>query len=173
MSPTLPPPPPLPSTPPANRTPPRAKSTPFDRFVALLAILTLAVVLLFLFPRKNEPYVIEGESTIELSDAPTEAPATEAAAPADTASAPSPTPAAPSPAETLPQLPVVGQTYEGLLTGTGNGKETRGLGKLKLFDCTVYVRGASKGETVRFRITEERTSSYGDRRSYFFAEVVP
>ena len=64
------------------------------------------------------------------------------------------TPAAPvAPAATAePHAePLVGDVFEGLITGLGS----RGDGRLRLEGNTVYITGAKEGETVRYRITQQ------------------
>lgn len=185
MAPTLPPPPPLPSNTPRSKSVERAPSTVFDKLVASVSVLTLLAIAIYLFPRKPETQVLDSVIRLDVASA---APVAIETVSAAQEAAPKASPSSEAPraanatnaavevtAETDPSAPApkVGDVYEGLLTGAGGGKETMGLGRVKINDHSIYVRGAKKGETVRFRIVEERRSKSGDSKPYFFAEVEP
>ena len=150
----LPPPPPLPESRTATEAP-RPPVRPFDIIVVCISLATLLGIVLFLFPHERQTLAIDNVIRLD--------------APSSSASS---NPETPATSATSATSPSVGSVYEGLLTDVGSGKSTKGLPKLKLLGCTVYVRGAERGQTARFRIVEEKTSTYGDGKPYFFAEAV-
>ena len=173
--PSLPPPPPLqvsargddgtPASAPDTRLSPSV--LPYAVAAVSVAVLGAVAALLFAQPRRSrmaldEVIVLDGPAT------PSPARPANAAAPSvaeapERVSAVSPaSPAAPHPAAE----PAPGDVLEALLTDEGSS----GDGSAKIGGLTVYVAGGRRGERVRFRILEVKTSRKGNR--YARAELV-
>ena len=166
------PPPPLP---PAAPPPPAAESAapsaaavappsllPYAVAVVSVAVLGAVAWLLFAQPRRARMAIDD----VIVLDGPARAPAATAAPPAaeqppstapDSSRQPS-TPPAATPAATAPE-PAPGDILEAELTGEGSS----GDGFVQIGGLTVYVAGGRKGERVRFRIREVKTSRKGNR----------
>ena len=176
----LPPPPPLPAAPPppaAESTAPSAvAATPPSLLPYVVAVVSVAVLgavawLLFAQPRRarmaiDEVIVLDGPAP---APAATAAPAAAEQPPSAVSDSPrqplTPTPpaAAPSAAATTAAAPAAepapGDVLEAELTGEGSS----GDGFVQIGGLTVYVAGGRKGERVRFRIREVKTSRKGNR----------
>ena len=176
------PPPPPPQARPEDK--PVAPAQPFDIVVVVIAAATLLGILVFLFPRKRDAYVVDQAIRLDPVPATADAAPSEPSVPAATP-APSAVPASASPPSrsgaqnagpvAAPQVegPLsAGDVYEGTPTLVGKGKDTNGIPRMKVKDCMVYIRGATVGQKTRFRIVEARRSSYGDERPFYFAEAV-
>ena len=180
----LPPPPPPTAAPPppaAESAVPSAAATPpqfLPYVVAVVSVVVLGAVawLLFAQPRRARMAIDE----VIVLDGPAPASAAMAAPPADEQShstapdnsrQPSTPPAAPSSAAAITAAapaaePAPGDVLEAELTGEGSS----GDGFVKIGGITVYVAGGRKGERVRFRIREVKSSRKGNR--YAQAELV-
>ncbi len=121
-----------PSKPGSNPSKP-VRPPPATLAVALVAV--VAVVAVHLLRDKRAEGVVEESTSVESAAA---------------------IPAAIRDAERQPDAlrtdPGVGDVFEGLVTGEGS----RGDGRLRVRGRTVYVAGARRNETVRFRLTQER-----------------
>ena len=180
---SLPPPPP----PPAAPSPPAAESdatsaaavTPPQLLPYAVAVVSVAVLgavawLLFAQPRRarmsiDEVIVLDGPAPAPATTAATAVPAAaeqpssaalDSSRPPAAPPAPAPTAAAtPAMPDTPAPEPAPGDILEAELTGEGSS----GDGFVQIGGLTVYVAGGRKGERVRFRIREVKTSRKGNR----------
>ncbi len=127
--------------------------------VALVAV--AAVMAVYLLRDNSAKGVVEERTGVDRAPArPVERESSPAAVggaaarPAAAREAPSRSP------ETQRTEPQVGDVFEGLVVGEGS----RGDGRLRVRGRTVYVAGARRNETIRFRLTQERGQVFlGDR----------
>lgn len=145
-----------PSLPPPPSATPRAPSIALPYAVAAVSCIVLAAVAAIAFLRPTgERHVVEQVIVLDGSGPKVPRPTPEAARPGSDA------------AVAAVAEPAPGDILVAEITGEGSS----GDGVAQVGGLAVYVRGAQRGQTVRFRVLQVRTSRKGNR--YATAELVP